>query len=316
MVEQVKLLSLLNKVMGQNAKLRKGGTQATYFCPCGHYKRKLEILLDPPFFFHCWVCHFSGNLYSLFKRKNASQEDFNCLLDITKDVRINRKKNPKEKTVDLVLPSEFISLAIPPKSDTVFSEHMQEYRRAIGFLKKRGITMDDICRYNIGYCEEGEYRDCVLIPSYDDEGKLNYFSARHYYPSKWLKYKNAPFSKNIVGFECFINYNEPITLVEGVFDAIAVRNNAIPLFGTSLSWKLKEQLVLHGVKRINMILDTDALKEAVQAVEELWKWGFVVHMVQLPEKDPSEIGFHVMQNLIDRSKPFSFENLIQKRLQI
>jgi hypothetical protein len=313
---QSKLLALVNEVLGQTAKLRKGGTQASYFCPsCNHYKRKLEInLLTGQY--HCWVCHIRGSyLGSLFTKVKAPRVYRDRLFELTKDGRLVRKSRAKGEDVDLSLPDDFISLASPPKNDAAYSEHMQEYRRAMAYLKGRGITMNDICRYNIGYVNDGfEYRDCVVIPSYDDEGKLNYFSCRSYYPSTWVKYKNAPFSKDIVGFESFINYDEPVNLVEGVFDAIAVRNNAVPLFGTTISMRLKEQLIIHKTKRVNVILDNDAMSSAVRAVQELWKWGIKVHLVPLPLKDPSELGFHVVHDLIARSKSFEFEDLVYQKL--
>ena len=43
------------------------------------------------------------------------------------------------------------------------------------------------------------------------------------FPNSRFKYKNPPMSKDTVVFELFINWNEPIVLVEGSFDAIAVR---------------------------------------------------------------------------------------------
>jgi len=316
MILQSKLLSLLNEVMGQTAKLRKGGTQAVYFCQCGHYKRKLETLLEPPYAFNCWVCHFSGNVYTLLKSYKATPAHYAQLYSIIGDSWGSWKNSHKNDDQIRALPEDFISLSSPPKRDAEYSEHMQEYRRAMSYLKTRGITMEDICRYNIGYCETGIYRDCVVIPSYDDEGKINYFSCRSYYPSNWVKYKNAPFSKDIVGFECFVNYDEPVTLVEGVFDAIAVRNNAVPLFGTMLPTRLKEQLVIHKTKRVNIVLDNDAMREAVRAAQELWKWGVNVHLVTLPLKDPSELGFYVVHDLIERSRPFEFEDLIYQKLKL
>ncbi len=39
---------------------------------------------------------------------------------------------------------------------------------------------EDIIKYNIGFCNEGPYGGRVIIPSYDDNGKLNYFIARDY----------------------------------------------------------------------------------------------------------------------------------------
>jgi hypothetical protein len=41
--------------------------------------------------------------------------------------------------------------------------------------------------------------------------------------------------KNIIGFENMINWNVPIVLCEGAFDAIAIKRNAIPLFGKNIS---------------------------------------------------------------------------------
>lgn len=256
---------------------------------------------------HCWVCHSKGSyLGSLFTKVKAPQHYRNQLFDLTKDVRLQRKSRPKTDEEDLKLPDDFRSLATPNPS--------LEYRYSLAYLKKRRVTLEDICRYNIGYCDAGEYKDCVVIPSYDDEGKLNYFSSRYIYPHTWLKYKNAPFSKNIVGFESFINYDEPVTLVEGVFDAIAVRNNAVPLFGTYLPMKLKEQLVIHKVKQVNIVLDNDAMKEATNAVQELWKWGINVHLVKLDKKDPSELGFSGVHDLIKQSKPFKFADLIYAKI--
>lgn len=314
MILQAKLLALVNEILSQNAKLRKGGSQATYFCPfCNHYKRKLEVNLDYGQW-HCWVCHTKGSyLGSLLTKVKAPQHYRDRLYDLTKDVRINRRIRPAE-IKELTLPEDFISLATPPIYDPLHPDIKRQYNYAINYLKKRGIGIEDICRYNIGHCIAGEYKDCVIVPSYDEDGKLNYFSSRYIYPHKWFKYKNAPFSKNIIGFECFINFEEPVTLVEGVFDAIAVRKNAIPLFGTMMSRHLLEALVMNKTPRINLVLDNDAIKESTKAVRELWKWGLTVHLIELKEKDPSEMGFHKIHDLIENSKPYTFQNLIYHRL--
>ena len=314
MLIQSQIITLLNEVLGQSAKLRKGGTELVYFCPrCVHYKKKLEIsinLMDGSFGrFHCWICHFKGNyLGSLLFQLKSPPEYRTRLFEITKDVRLLKKSQKSDVNEPLALPEDFISLAIPRTT--------REFKIALAYLKKRGIGIDDICRYNIGYCEGGEYKDCIVVPSYDSEGKLNYFSCRYYYPHTWFKYKNAPGSKNVVGFESFVNYEEPVTLVEGVFDAIAVRNNAVPLFGTMLSSKIKEALVLNKVKRVNLVLDNDALKASITAVQDLWKWGVPVHLVELDKKDPSELGFSRVQELIEQSKPYTFESLIYHKLKI
>ena len=302
----VKVKAILDEVLGQDGKLRKGGAEVSYFCPkCFHYKRKLECSLET-FLFSCWVCHFSGHIYKLLKFYKASGKYYDQLRPYIGEIVRSYKFPIKDESV-LSLPEDFVSLAE--------SNHTIEYKHAMSYLNGRGVGMDDICRYNIGI-SPFFYKDCIVVPSYDSEGKLNYFSCRYYYPHTWFKYKNAPGSKNIVGFESFVNYEEPVTLVEGVFDAIAVRKNAVPLFGTMLPMKVKESLVLNKVKRVNLILDNDALSASLVAVQELWKWGVPVHLVELDKKDPSELGFERVQELIEASKPYNFESLIYHKLRI
>ena len=43
----------------------------------------------------------------------------------------------------------------------------------------------------------------------------NYFIGRDFFNSK-LKYKNPRVSKDVIGFELFVNWNLPIVLCEGV----------------------------------------------------------------------------------------------------
>lgn len=77
MLQQEKLLSLLNRVLNQNARLRKGYTQAMYHCPfCSETKKvpKLEICLDgiDSGNWHCWICNACGTtLKSLFFKLRA-----------------------------------------------------------------------------------------------------------------------------------------------------------------------------------------------------------------------------------------------------
>ena len=67
---QEAIISILNKLLHQVPKIRKG-TDAVYHCPsCKHYKRKLEINLHTGKY-NCWVCGFSGTSFkSLFKKLN------------------------------------------------------------------------------------------------------------------------------------------------------------------------------------------------------------------------------------------------------
>lgn len=309
-VDQLKLFSLLNEVLNQQARLRKG-VEAVYYCPfCSHRKQKLEVNLDTQKW-HCWVCNNAGMSFrTLFKKLNVSRVYFNRLYDITKDKRLNIEHQEDFKKEDRKLPDSFI-----PLSGQFCSTQTTPHRNhAVSYLKSRGITEEDVMRYNIGYSESGEYSGRIIIPSYDKDGNLNFFSSRTFYDWVSFKHKTPNWGKDIIGFELYVNWEEPVTVVEGVFDAIAVRKNAIPLFGKTMSFSLKEAIIRNGVDRVNIVLDNDAKIDAMEIQDFLNSNEVSVHLIKLEDKDPSVLGFSKISKIIHESKPTDFHNLIAMKL--
>jgi DNA primase len=311
MLQQDKIIALLNRVLNQTPWLRKGGVQAVYYCPlCHHRKKKLEINLDTGEW-HCWVCNAAGlSVKSLFKNLKINGSYYTELFEIYGKSNYKHKSFAADE-IRLSLPSEF-----SPMSEKTHKESF-EFSNALSYLSGRGISTEDILRYNIGYCEQGDYHHRIVIPSYDSTGQINFFSSRAYYDTTTIKYKNPPWSKNIVGFELFVNWNEPITLVEGAFDAIAIRRNAIPLFGTTLPDALMSAIIENKVQRINIVLDNDAIKKAVEIytdIELLNVQKIHVHLIKLKDKDPSVLGYEKVNELISKSKPFGFSDLVYSKL--
>ena len=138
--------------------------------------------------------------------------------------------------------------------------------------------------------------------------------ARDMFPNSKFKYKNPPMSKDTVGFELFINWKEPIVLCEGIFDAIAVRNNAIPLFGKFPSKTLVKRLVEKKVKRVYVALDEDAKKDAFKLVKFLMDSGIQTYLLEMKDKDPSELGFKRFWKIAEEAKPFKFSDVVKGRL--
>jgi DNA primase len=210
--------------------------------------------------------------------------------------------------VFIQLPKEFVSLSESPKGFN------PEYKHAMFYLTQRGIGMKEIIKYNIGYCKEGLYSRRVIIPSYDLNGQLNYFISRSYYTEEKMKYKNPPISKNIIVFESQINWNEPIILCEGVFDAITIKRNAIPLLGKFPSKQLVEKIFMSGVSDIVISLDNDAINEALKAAEYFRKQGINVKMMYLRDKDASDMGYEKFYEELTKTKEFSSEELLLSKI--
>jgi len=314
-LQSYQLKSLIDKVLHQDGKLRKGDTEATYFCPwgCKPDKRKLEVSIDGPDFgsYHCWICNTAGrSIRSLFYKLKAKESYFNDLYKIIGKEWIY-SENREKRIVDLSLPDEFTPLWNPSKS---FG-----YGYSMSYLKDRNVTMDDIIRYNIGYCDKGIYKDRVLVPSYNKDGNVNFFAGRAYHEGNSYKYMLPPWPKDIIGFELFINWNyDYVTVTEGVFDAITIKNNSIPLFGTSMSNALKERIIISGIPRVNLVLDGDeaGINGAIKIYEFLQPFDINVHFILLEEKDASVIGFEKINDIINNSSTTTFKDIIKIKLNV
>ena len=172
--------------------------------------------------------------------------------------------------------------------------------------------MHDIIRYNIGYCGDGLYSNRINIPSYNENGELNYFIGRDIY-NGGMKYKNPPVSKDVIGFDLFINWDEPIVLCEGVFDAIAIKRNAIPLFGKTIPKSLMKKIYEKKVKKIYILLDDDAVNDSIRITDSLMRNGISVYYVKLTDKDPSDMGFESVTNLIKGVGKTTFSDFIRMK---
>ena len=187
-------------------------------------------------------------------------------------------------------------------------------KQALNYLKSRGIGRTDILRYGIGYCPNGNYSGRIIVPSYDENFNLNFFVSRSIFEEDVLKYKNPKWSKDVIGFESFINWEEPITLVEGVFDAITARYNAIPLFGKIIQPRLLEKILLRKPPKVIVALDSDAHKDAIKISSKLLCEGIEVSMVEMKQKDINEMGFKDFVGLKQETTTTDSYDIIKKRI--
>ena len=302
------LIALSNSVLGTGKQTARGNF--AYHCPfCNHHKPKLEVNFtenkkgENPW--HCWVCDKRGKrLSQIFKQVNASPKAMEELRAIVKTETADKEIAVAEI---LNLPKEFKTFK-DISSTNIMGRH------ALAYLKSRNISEEDILKYNIGYCESGPYKNMVIIPSYDADGRLNYFTGRSFEKEPKIKYKNPSVSRDIIPFELFINWDIPFILCEGPFDAIAIKRNVIPLLGKNIQSKLMKKIVMSSVDKIYIALDKDAQKQALSFCEKLMNEGKEVYLVDMKDKDPSEMGFKNFINLISETYPLTLSGLLEKKL--
>jgi len=305
------LINLVDRLLKEKGNETSRGNRS-YHCPkCNHQKRKLEVNFDDESIhygsFGCWVCGFkSRDLYYLFKELNATQDKIDELNSLYKKNNKTRHTTSKPQ-IQLSLPNEFQPII---ENDVI--NNIQAYK----YLKSRGINEDDILKYNLGFCSKGIYKNMIIIPSYDFEGKLNYFTARSFEIGSKRK-ANPDVSRDVISFELFINWDIPLILCEGPFDAMAIKRNAIPLFGKFIQPNLMKKIVTSRVKKIYLALDKDALKKSLEVAEKLINEGKEVYLVELEDnQDPSELGFEKFTKLIQNTYPLNSYSLLEKKLSL
>lgn len=313
------LLNLLERVLKKGYET--GNNNYAFYCPnCKHHKHKLEINLETENW-ACWVCGNSDNfkglkIKSLFRRLEVSDEYLKELRFITKEKKYNYNSNNniQKSEFKIQLPKEYIPL-YQNKQLNKYQEIIKKH--ALNYLKSRNISDLEIKKYEIGFCTEGRYKNRIILPSYDSNNNLNYYMARSFEKDSVKKYDNPHIKKDtIIGYESFINWSTPIILCEGIFDAIAIKRNVIPLFGKDISSSLMKKIVTQQVNKIYIALDNDALKDSLYHCEQLLNAGKEVYWVELIDKDPSEIGFNKFLDIISNTQPLTLSQLLSKKIEM
>ena len=290
------------------------GDEHLYHCPfCNHHKKKMSVNFANGYF-KCWVCDTRGkNIYRIVRRFGDYQQrqkyrELQGLVDLSDFEEMFKEYNNIEEKQVLDMPEGFVSLCnkdLPMESTDAFR-----------YLSSRGIGRREILKWKIGYCKEGRYAGRIIVPSFDMEGDLNYFIARSYV-GHGRRYLNPPSSRDIVFNELNIDWDEPIILVEGVFDAIAAGNNAIPILGSTLreQSRLFQAIAIHDTP-VYMALDGDAKKKAEWIIRSMLKYDLEVYKVPIDDKDVSEMGVKEFKERLLSSKEikndmFFFEQLLE-----
>lgn len=302
------LLGSIENLLGKSHK--RARDNYAFHCPfCNHRKPKLEINMatneEGKNFWECWVCQTRGqSIRSLLRQLKTPRDQAHEILKyLPKGARI------EYKGVSIIeLPKEYQPLH-SASTTSVIANKVRKY------LYERGLNDIDFIKYSIGYTTSGDYGGRIIIPSYNGSNQLNFFVARTY-DGNYFKYKNPEASKDIIFFENLINWNVPIILCEGVFDAIAIRRNAIPILGKSISNSLYKKIITSPLQDIYIALDTDARDRALQIAEQFLNQGKRVFLINLPDKDPSEMGFKAFTEHIQNAEELDLSGIMMHKLDL
>lgn len=274
-VESNLLLDIIVEILGHPRKENRTKSQFAFDCPVcsaesdmpnGDGKGNFEVNLSKGVY-HCWSCggthetHGSiGKLITKFGRKEHRRKlkQLGIQLDEMKSA-----KKVIQEVREIVLPEEY-----QPFETT--NPNSLPYKEAWNYLtKQRNLEPQTIYKYKMGFTTSGEYAFRIIVPSYDKEGKVNYFTGRTWLPRKKPKYKNPDLPREQVIFnEGLINWDSTVYVVEGPFDHIVVYNS-IPMLGKDLHHKLYDLLMKNANSWVVILLDDDAWDRAKQIYAQL-----------------------------------------------
>ena len=294
-------VKLLKRVLGG---FFNKGAEYIFQCPkCEHHKHKLSVNLEKGAF-KCWVCDWSGrNIYRIIRQFGTVDDKYEWK-SYTQQIEVenfsDKMFGPKEsqRQTEISLPIEFISLANKNLPTTSIYP--------LNYLKSRRIGKKDIIKWKIGYCTKGKYGGRIVIPSFDEEGAVNFFVTRSY-DRNWKKYMNPQVSKNIIFNHPYVDFDEDLALVEGVFDAIKAGDNSVPLLGSTLTEysKLFTEIVKNDTP-IYLALDPDAEKKTNTLITLLLKYDVETYLVDV---EPfNDVGEMTKAEFLQRKKSAVFLN--------
>lgn len=255
--------------------------------------------------FHCWSCaqvheDMQGSIIKLIKLYGNTKilEEYKRAIHALRNSDLY-KLNFSDADFNIDTKMAVASEMEAPEDYHPFNKNRYNPPKALQYLFKRGITWDIIEYYNIGYTDfsnkKKELKNRIIIPSYDKNGYLNYWTGRNFDGYKYAqKYYNPKAErKKLIFNEEKIQWNADITLVEGPFDHIVVPNS-IPLLGKVLKpdFKLYHELINNAKAHINIFLDGDASSDALKTYKLLNQGklkGRIRIVPSIENLDPSEI---------------------------
>lgn len=306
--EIINIERILSEFLGESKNGISDSGQVQYGCPkCieekGHNeatKHNLEVNLFK-LVYQCWSCssiddsmkgplsklikqYGNNSLYQRYKEevkslKSSLLYDFDLYSGVTFETK-------EEEYIRLPKTFKKINLNCCPKQ-------VQNY------CFKRKIDQDIINKFNIGYTswenEDIQWRNRIIVPSYNSFGELNYFVGRDFSDKNKMKYRNCDSDKKaIVCQESHINTDSDIILVEGALDCI-YSPNTIPLLGKVLTKdnEIFNFLYKNANGRIIICLDSDTDINETKKIYSLLNFGRLynkIYYIRLNEyKDFGEL---------------------------
>lgn len=186
---------------------------------------------------------------------------------------------PEQEKINTPLPGEFMSCWSGTKW------------RIPRYLNERQLSRSVLRTFNVGYCDSGPYSGRIILPIDCPEGKS--FTSRAISPDEKLRYKaGAGAGRLLFGWTAALlraGAGVPLVVCEGPFDALSIFQAGFPavaMMGKRFKAEQVDMIIQFPADTVVMMLDGDALKDAIIQAPELGNRTFIAGA--LPAKDAND----------------------------
>jgi len=289
-------MNLLQTLENAGLDPKRTGKPGEYILQCPHCQKvKLAVNVDKGVW-QCWTCGQGGGTFALSRWlgvKFESNVSPNIIKLKSKFIDAKPLQTVVKKDPECKLPREFKPLTNVNSGGILAS-------KALGFVTGRGVTMEMIERWGLGYCTEGQYAGYIIIPVYDLDNNVRTFQGRRFY-GVGDKNKN-PYQVEKIVFNLRHAQSFPgIVIVEGPWDAMAqhvtlskeLNVSSIALLGHTCSVEQARQIAQFLKPEFTWIaLDPDVKEEEREKVASaLMAEGLKNVNICHPESDPDELSY-------------------------
>lgn len=280
--------------------------------PIDKTKKKLSIQLENDLW-QCWSCGKSGRSLAPLIRKFGTREQLyeycNHISIDKSNVVTGDKKQLIEQTVNL--PKDFMLLVEAPRHDP-------NVKAIINYVTSRELNEDDMWYFKLGYSSELRWSRRVIIPSFDCDGILNFFTARAIDHEK-KKYDNLEINcTNVIFNELNIDWSEELVVCEGPFDLMKCPNNSVSMLGSNMhEHNLLFQKITKNYTPVALSLDADMWEtKTLRLSEKLREYDIDVRIVDTRVmSDPGNATKEEFSEALSVAKNSSWEDSFKTRLQ-
>jgi DNA primase len=159
------------EVVGRHVQLKKAGANYSGLCPFHGEKTPSFTVSPTKQFFHCFGCGKNGNAIG-FVMEHTGANFVEAVKDLAQQYGMQvpeDDRSPEERARDKQHRERQSSLTdVLERAAESYQKELRESRRAIDYLKGRGLSGEIAKRYGLGYAREGWNNLASVFPDYND----------------------------------------------------------------------------------------------------------------------------------------------------